>query len=283
MGYVFFGIVITFYILYLWGKKQTNNPENHNFENEEDNDNKTAAVVFRYGFTERKDNQNQSTQRPTYQPPVIEQYWKETDLVPVNTRLRLSYQNAKLELSERTVHIDHYDGSCYLRGYCELRDEYRTFRVDRIIECIDEETGEVIKDVPSHLWERWTKSPEHIVSTAFSKGNDILNILLYVGKADGQLRAAERAIIHSTVKAIAKDNKIPDDCINKHLNRIPVPSLHQFKLAIDRVCKSSPKNMMTTYKISKSIVDTQKKVHAHEAEILDYMLNKMQKEGISIS
>jgi hypothetical protein len=283
MGYVFFGIAITFYILYLWWKNQDNNFEKNTTENEEKTDTESATVVFRYGFTNGKYQRTESSRRPAYQPPAIEQYWKETNLVPVNARLRLSYQNAKLELSERSVHIDHYDGSCYLRGYCELRDEYRTFRVDRIIECIDEETGEIIRDLPGHLWTKWTNSPEHIVSNVFSKGIDILKILLYVGKADGQLRAAERDIICTTVKAMAKNNKLPDDCINKHLNNIPIPSLHQFKLAIDRVCKSSHKNMLITYKISKSIVDTQKKIHAHEAEILDYMKDKMQKEGLSIN
>ena len=82
--------------------------------------------------------------RHDYSPPPVERYWECIEEVPLKARLRLMYKNAKSEVSSRTIQISRYDGSCYLRGFCEYRNESRTFRIDRIQECIDEDTGEVV-------------------------------------------------------------------------------------------------------------------------------------------
>jgi transcription termination factor NusB len=159
-------------------------------------------------------------------------------------------------------------------AFCELKQQRRSFRVDRILECIDIDTGEVITDIPQHLLEKYHYDPEYILDQAIEKLADILNVLYYVGKADGQLRAAEKEILKGVVRKIAKDERITDEMINHRFNNVGVPSLQSVKLAINRICKGNPHNMVTTYKIAQMIVRTQKTIHPSETEIIEYMEKK---------
>jgi WYL domain len=214
-----------------------------------------------------------------YQEPV--QYWDSCGFVPVKAQLRIDYHGVNALPSTRTIRISEYDGSSYLNAFCELKKQRRTFRIELIKECVDIDSGEYIDNIPQHLLEKYQSSPEYILGQAMEKLSDILMVLYYVGKADGQLRAAERDILNAVVRKIAKDERITDEMINREFEGVGVPSLQAVKLAINRICKSSGHNMETTYKIAQKIVATQKTVHASETEILEYMEKKMKKEGIS--
>ncbi len=212
-------------------------------------------------------------------PP--KQYWDDTTSVPVSAKLNIEYIKANGQQSNRIIQTSWYDGSSYLNAFCELRQQRRTFRIERIVGCIDVDSGEVVNDIPQHLLNKYHNSPGYILSLAIDKLSDILMVLYYVGKADGQLRAAERAILLAVVRKVVKDDRISDEMINRAFDGAGVPSLQAIKLAINRICKTSHRNMATTYKIAQLIVNTQKTVHPSEAEILEYMQRKMKKEGIS--
>ena len=55
------------------------------------------------------------------------------------------YKDAEGNLSKRKIAVVSFDGRM-IESYCFLRNERRTFYVQRIIECVDLSTGEVIKD-----------------------------------------------------------------------------------------------------------------------------------------
>ena len=226
------------------------------------------------------DDNEDSFQDEEYEEPVY--YWETIESVPVNATLKICYQDHRGAKSDRVIRIREYDGTSYLIGFCELRGDRRTFRVERIKSCIDTETGEAIDNVPQYLLEKYHQTPEYILKQGLDKLSDILLVLFYVGKADGQLRAAERSILRAVVRKIAKHEAISDEMIDREFNNAVVPSLQTVKLAINRICKSSGHNMATTYKIAKQIVATQKNVHTSETEILDYMEKKMKKEGVEV-
>lgn len=211
-----------------------------------------------------------------YEPPPRQRYWDTTEYVRIPANLRLTYRDGAGETTERTVSIDGYDGSCYLRGFCNLRGEQRTFRIDRIIDAIDTDTGEMVADVPAHLRNKYESAPERKVEQIFERHGDIINALLYAGKADGQLRREERAVICTAVRIMAKDQDLPDDAINAQLNRLSVPTLQGFRLAVGRIMRANPKNLRFIYQAVQKIVATQKTVHAHESEILRYLEEKME-------
>jgi predicted DNA-binding transcriptional regulator YafY len=262
LEYIIGGIVVLF-VLYLIGSSSKN---------------EAVAPVFEGDNCEEKYNSYQP--RHDYSPPPVERYWESIEEVPLNARLRLMYKNAKSEVSSRTVQISRYDGSCYLSGFCEYRNESRTFRIDRIQECIDEGTGEIVQNVPNHLLKKYECSPEYKLKKVFRDHIDVIRVLYYVGKADGQLRKEEREIIYRTIHSTTKDERIDYASVIHELNKLSIPSLQAFKMAVGRICKASPKRMKTTYKIAKKIVDTQKNVHPLEKEALEYMKGRMEKEGV---
>lgn len=63
-------------------------------------------------------------------------------------RYRFSYRDSELNYTQRTVNVSHIaeqGHQTYLEGYCELRQDIRTFQTDRIRgKLTDMETGEVI-------------------------------------------------------------------------------------------------------------------------------------------
>ena len=60
--------------------------------------------------------------------------------------LLLDYLDREGNKTSRVVlpQDDNEDDCRHLYAYCTLRNELRTFRVDRIIRCVNEETGEVL-------------------------------------------------------------------------------------------------------------------------------------------
>ncbi len=211
----------------------------------------------------------------TYPAQWKEKYWETIQDTPVDASLHIDYCDANGEQSERVIRISQYDGSCYLPAFCELRNDYRTFRIDRILQAVDANTGEVIKDVPSYLLAKYKSSPEYKLNLVLKKGVDIIKILYYVSKADGQLRKEELHIIGNVIRKIAKDDRLTDIMIKKELNKMPVPSPQAFKLAVNRLSKKNLKNLIVTRKIAENIIGTQKTVHPLEEEALTFISKKI--------
>ena len=158
-----------------------------------------------------------------------------------------------------------------LIGHCNMRDATRTFRSDRIESCIDEETGEVVSDVRKYLQTKYEQSPNRTKDLLLEGEYDTLRVLLYVGKADGQLRAAEKAIIRETCIAITKESRLIDSTIDDLLSNMDVPTLQAFKLAVGRLAQRDQAAQSVVMTAAEKMVATQKTVHQTEQEALDYM------------
>lgn len=211
----------------------------------------------------------------SYDPPAVEHYWDTYEFVPVHAQMHLDYISGSGESSQREVTVRDYDGSCYLRGTCHLRNEWRTFRIDRIQRCTDTETGEVIADIPKYLKQKYESSPEHIAKKLFDQNKDSILVLFYVGKADGQLRKPERDIIKEFFNSLSPGHEILDEAIDYILNSLEVPTLHSFKLAVGRVGKHNIDQLEEVNKAAIKIVATQKTINHSEKEALDYLSKKI--------
>jgi hypothetical protein len=165
-----------------------------------------------------------------------------------------------------------------LIGYCELRHANRTFRFDRIIACTDIETGEVIEEIDQFLNDLYEKSPERSADLLVTDYIDVLKIIYFVAKADGQCRKEEKDVIAAYVKKLVKDDRLTKENIDDILNIIETPSLQTYKLALGRVFKGGDVNPKLLYTCCKEIVDTQKTVHPIEKEALDYFNKKLEKQ-----
>lgn len=201
-------------------------------------------------------------------------FWEVAQPLPAKARLRLSYTDGAGRKTERTVDVRQFGAfgdSVLLIGHCAMRNATRTFRSDRISSCVDEETGELVNDVRGYLQAKYDASPDRTKDLLLVDEYDTLRVFLYVGKADGQLRAAEKAVIRETCVALTSDSRLTDKSIDELFTGMDVPTLQAFKLAVGRLSKRDPTAQAVVMAAAEKMVATQKVVHASEQEALDYM------------
>lgn len=194
--------------------------------------------------------------------------------IQVNATLRIDYRDGAGQETTRTVEVSQlgsWQNSDMIIGHCRMRNQTRTFRTDRILTCVDEDTGEVVGNVSRHLRNRYERSPEKSRDLLFENEYDVIRILLYVGKADGQLRAAEKDIICDACRSLAQDERITVKMVDDLLANTEIPSIHAFKLAVGRVAKSDIQKLKNIHQTIVAIVKTQKTIHPSEQEAIDYI------------
>lgn len=191
--------------------------------------------------------------------------------------LRIRYQDGLGETTERDVSVTEYNPS-ELSGLCHLRGQQRTFRFDRIIECTDTATGLAVDASHAYLRDIYLKSSRYSLARLTDPDFPILDILLYVAKADGQLRAPERKVITAACKVFTHDLRITQEQVDDLLGYTPVPSLHSFKIAAGRINKLGDEVVKRKLlAATRTIIATQKIVSAGEQEALDYMVKRFAK------
>lgn len=64
--------------------------------------------------------------------------------IEISARVRLTYEDADGATTTRDVLVHRYDfdGDGYIVGHCSLRQAERTFRIDRVRQMVDLDTGE---------------------------------------------------------------------------------------------------------------------------------------------
>lgn len=205
-------------------------------------------------------------------------FWEVQQPFPAKSTLRIKYEDGAGKQTERVVDVRQFGTDVngnILIGHCRMRNATRTFRTDRIKRCIDEETGEIVSDVFAYLREKYDGSPERTRDTLIEEEYDTLRVLLYVGKADGQLRAPEKAIIRETCRALANDSRVTDSMIDEIFSSLEPPTLHAFKLAVGRIGKTEATARALLLKAAEDMVATQKTVHPAEKEALEYMRKRL--------
>lgn len=209
-------------------------------------------------------------------------FWEVNEPLPAQATLRIDYEDGAGKKTVRVVDVRQFGSDGYgtlLIGHCRMRNATRTFRTDRIVQCLDEETGEIVDDVHAYLLAKYESSPEYIRDKLLEDEYDSLRILFYVGKADGQLRAAEKKVIFETCQKLANDYRLTENHINDLYNALNLPSIQAFKMAIGRLSKRGPDTIALLIKAAEEIVATQKAVHPSEKEALDYMHKRLRKDG----
>lgn len=201
-------------------------------------------------------------------------FWDAFDPTYVEASLAIDYVDAYGNKTQRVVDVRAFDRdmrSGILVGHCRLRDESRTFRFDRIQRCVDAETGEEIADAAAFLQARYDASPDRSLERLIADDRDTLRVLFYVGKADGALRAAERAIMLKACHAMSGDSRITDDALKKMLAHFDIPTLQGFKLAVGRLATKDAEAKRALIDGVEAMIVTQKTVHNAEKDAIEYI------------
>lgn len=187
----------------------------------------------------------------------------------------IAYRDSKGFLSNRTVEVSEYDG-IYMSGYCRLRGERRTFRVDRIISASDGETGESISDLSAYIEEKYINSPRYVIDKAFDEYHDLLRVLIFVVKADGRYTKKEKEIVRGLLLRLIGSDKINEKDIDKMMSSVDIPSLHAFKTAVGRLAKVKDSEGYSLVEVAEQIVSTHKTPHPQEEFAVQYIKKRFQ-------
>jgi len=201
-------------------------------------------------------------------------FWEASDPKKLSAYIEIEYIDGNDSITKRAVRVREFDNELYggiIMGRCELRNATRTFRFDRVRKCVDLETGEVVRDVKQYLNDLYDKSPEKSAEILADDYIDILKVIFFVAKADGQYRKEEKEVVSNYVRVLVRDDRITTKMIDQILNEMDVPSMQGFKMALGRVLKSGEVNPEQLATCCKEIVDTQKSVHPMEKEALQYI------------
>jgi len=194
--------------------------------------------------------------------------------ISINTAIKFDYCDGNGNNTNRTVTVHKYDqvyGGAII-GHCQLRTATRTFRTDRMTNCINPKTNEPIQDINQHLLSIYNTSPQAALDNIPA---DIPAILLYVAKADGQYRKAEKIIVRDAFRKQAADDRITDEQVDKIMTSIPIPSKRSFQLAIGRVMRNESQSNIDLIQIVQAILDTGKTITPAEQETIDYLKKKL--------
>lgn len=192
----------------------------------------------------------------------------------VSSTFRIKYTDSNGNQTDRDVlvkNIGSIKGKKAIFGYCKMRESNRTFIISKISECIDLDTGEFIDDIYDYLFDKYNDSPEKSIDEFDKNEKDILNLLAYIGRADGQFKKEEKRIIHDAIKELTNDNRITYEAIDVLLKEYGHFTLQSFKLAVGRISKKDDSTKSIINNAARKIVDTQKTISPREQEALDYI------------
>lgn len=206
-------------------------------------------------------------------------FWDAFDPKYVEASLAIDYVDAHGSRTQRVVDVRAFDlnlNGGLMLGHCRLRDEPRTFRLDRIQHCVDVETGEEVVNAGAFLEARYNASPDRSVERLIADDRDTLRVLFYVGKADGALRSAERAIMLQACRAMSGDSRITDEMLKKMLAHFDIPTLQGFKLAVGRLATKDAEARQSLVDAVEAMIATQKTVHNAEKDAIDYIRKRFE-------
>lgn len=121
-------------------------------------------------------------------------------------RLHIHFTDRDGQKTERDIECQHYSYNPDLKlgvlaAYCTMRQGNRPFAFSRISQAIDLDTGEFIADLPAYLDRKYEATALYTVESFLQDHGDAVYVMFSMAKADGVMRAKERAIIIEWAKA----------------------------------------------------------------------------------
>ena len=115
-------------------------------------------------------------------------------------RLNIHFTDRDGKTSQRDITSQRYaynpdTKAGVLYAFCHMRNGNRPFALNRISKAVDLETGEIIPDLGSFLEKTFEQTPTFAVERFLAQHDAWAFVLFSFAKADGFLRAKERAIL----------------------------------------------------------------------------------------
>lgn len=197
-----------------------------------------------------------------------------SEYVPCDGLIDIEYVDYEGRFTKRVVDVQYckFEGKDPLfMGECHLRNDRRSFRVSRVQQAIDRETGEVIGDLGKYLRVKYESSPHAILDRVFDVYHDSIHALYYIGKSDGQLRKGERTVLYDFILDLAEQRDIDDVLLKKRVDSLGIPSRADYERLVGRISRQDQLLINKTLQAAQAISDTNKNSKPAELEAIAYL------------
>lgn len=242
--------------------------------------------VFGKSFLKGLKGNTQTPKNPIKQPhqqPAPKQadavegdFWQVANPKPSDVTVHLIYQDANRLKTKRTVEVRGFDPDATgaFNGFCLMRNAYRTFLYERVLQAINPNTGEIISNLPNWLQDTYNNTPQGEANILATENIDLFKVLLYIAKADGRMTTKEIEVISNEISLIL-GRSISFDATKAALNMLANPSVNGYQQAVARLITSfNSDKINNTIHAAQGILKTQKSVHPVEQSAVDYLIRK---------
>lgn len=204
----------------------------------------------------------------------------EFETIKLNSLAQIAYKDAQGQKSERRITMysisPTLDDDYMIRAYCHERNAQRTFKLSRITELTDIETGEVFDNPEKYFLDRFNESPIGIITNVFQELESEILVLTFVARADGYLRKKEREIIIDFL--VNKSNKSFDlDLLENEIRRTYCES-KDFRESLKELSKKPVDEKAQIMNLATRIVNTDKNPDPMELGALELIKKELKLE-----
>jgi hypothetical protein len=209
-----------------------------------------------------------------------DEFWTQYGM-PAVTTLRFTYEDGAGKRSERLVDVKLFAESAWgpqLIGHCHTRNATRTFKVDRIKNCVDETSNTNVEDVYDHLCELYEKTPEYSYEGVLEKSQDMLRALLYIMEYSGHQEHQRAIVLTALCKKWSGDERIETRHVAPFVVQHRRASIQAFRLIAGRISKSLAPSQQPGFLALASKLATQfGPTNSYNQEALDYLAKRFAK------
>jgi len=196
-------------------------------------------------------------------------------VIPAKGRYRIIYEDQRELKTERDIEVKRVydcDGKFAIDAHCFLRDAHRSFLGDRIRKAVNLDSGEVVQDLARDAMAQYKNSGEGRAQEAIARERTGVAILLFVSRADGQMRREERDIISEYLVRRCSDLPLDKVELDSAIKVLSDPDNKEFKRIVRELrADGDDERLVDLFSCAKRIVETQKAVAPMEQAALEIL------------
>lgn len=206
--------------------------------------------------------------------------WEQFDfyrakMLPAKGRYRINYEDQRGLKTERDIEVKRVhecEGKYAIDAHCLLRNAHRSFLGERIEKAVNLDSGEIVEDLARDAIAQYGDSGEGRALSAIDKEWMGVAVLVFVCRADGQMRKAERTIVAEYLKRHCTDVLLDEAELDSAIKALGEPDHKEFKRIIRDLKAAGDRDRLTDLlDCAKRIVETQKTVAPMEKAALEIL------------
>lgn len=196
-------------------------------------------------------------------------------MVPAVGKFRINYVDQRGLKTERDIQVKRVHdlaGQYAIDAHCLLRNGHRSFINERISRAVNLETGEIVENVARDAVAQYAHSGEaHALSAINSEWMGVA-VLIFVCRADGQMRKDERLVVAEYLSRCSRDQTLDASELDKAIKALGEPDHREFKRIIrDLKSAGEKERLRDLLDCAHRIVGTQKRIAPMETAALEIL------------